>query len=302
MHARRQIPLLLALTAALAGCDATGPDESSDYFITANIDGVAWSSTPSMIIAVGTAGRPGSISFQGGSISGATGRSLAFNLSRIPGPGTYPLGMNINTATGGIATTTLGSVAWTTPLSGRAGTITITEIDTERIRGTFDFTADVMASGTPQSTRFTDGRFSVPRNPEYVPATRDQEGSQMTATIAGQPFNGATIIANAPATGQFVISASNSEYSVTMIVGPLPGPGTGPISVATPPLRRITVQRLPSGGFWGGTAGDQGTVTIATWTATRITGSFSGTLAPSPGSPGAPLVITGATFDVRLGN
>jgi hypothetical protein len=135
-----------------------------------------------------------------------------------------------------------------------------------------------------------------------VPATRDQEGSRVTATIGGQQWNAATVVATAPAQGQFSFNASNSEYMITMIAGPLPGPGSGPISVATPPLRRITVLRTPAGGGWGGTAADQGTVTITTWSATRISGSFSGTLAPSPGSTGAPLVITGATFDIRLGD
>ena len=83
--------------------------------------------------------------------------------------------------------------------------------------------------------------------------------------------------------------------------GQIDAPGTYPLS-STVPLRRFSVQRIGSGGgSWGGTAADQGTITVTAISPTRMTGTFSGTLQPGPGT-GAPLVITNGSFDVRFGS
>jgi hypothetical protein len=243
---------------------------------------------------------PGSLGFQGSSTSGAAARTLAMVLTRIPGPGTYPLGLNINSSTGGAVTMTFGSQSWMTPLNGAAGSVTITGISESAVEGTFTFRATPMVAGAGEPVQVTQGSFRVPRSAGYTAATPDQLGSRVSATIEGAAWNAATVVATVPAAGQLGAVASNTDYSISINVGPLPGPGTGPLTLV-PPVRRISVQRLPSGGFWGGSAADQGTLTITSWTANRVVGTFSGTLAPLPGTGGAPLVITGASFDLRVG-
>jgi hypothetical protein len=304
-HARLLLPtcLLLTASAACAGdADPAGPDDGSvEAYLEARFDGVAWAAVPSTILAAGTApGRPGGIAFQG-STSAGVARTLAVHLGRIPGPGSYPLGVNLNSATGGIATVVSGATSWSTPLSGAAGVVEITALSESWVSGTFRFEGSAVGPGTtPATISATEGRFRVPRNADYVAPSADQLGSHVSASIGGTPWNAATVVGSGGGQGTVTFNASNTAYSLTVIVGPITGPGTGPLS-STVPVRRITVQRIGGAGGWGGTAADQGTLTITTLSATRVAGSFSGTLAPSAAFPGAsPLVISGASFDVRI--
>jgi hypothetical protein len=303
-NCRLRTLISLALATALAGCsenpDATGPDGASDLYITATVDGSAWSATPSTIVsgATGTT-HPGSLTFQGSSMAAGNTRTLSFVLTRIPGIGTYPLGVNIGTTTGGIVTMSLQAQAWTTPLSGRAGTVTVEAITDSRVRGTFSFQSEAVGNSTPAMVTVTNGRFSVARSNDFVAATPDQLGSRVSATVGGQSWNAATVVVSIPAPGQLTLAASNTDYMMTMLVGPVSGPGSGPLGPGVP-VRRLSFQRIPAGGFWGGTAADQGTITITSWTATRITGSFSGSLAAAAGGSSSALSVSGGTFDLRI--
>jgi len=292
----RGIPLLLF---ALIGCSGDGPSGTgaSEYYLSARIDGVAWEADPSMIIATpGAASAPGWLGFQGSSLSGG-GRTMAVNLSRIPGPGTYPIGINIGTNTGGIVTVAMGSQGWNTPLSGAAGSITLTAISNEAVTGTFQFSADRVGSTPVTSISVVEGRFRVPRSPGFVAATPDEVGSSASATIGGVPWNGATIVGVGSPQTLFTVSMSNDRYTMNVSVGPVTAPGAGPLTAGVP-VRRVSVQRA-GGGAWGGTAGDQGTLTITSLSATRIAGTISATLAPIAGTTGT-LQISDARFDVRL--
>lgn len=309
----RTLRALMALSATAVGTAACGGGGDAgpaapgggtgDGSLSARINGASWTAAPSTVVtATSTPALPGSLAMQG-STFGAPARVLQLFLVRIPGVGTYPLGMNTVTGTGGIANVIEGGQSWSTPLSGAAGTVTISSLTDTRVRGSFSFQATPII-GSGAAVTVTDGQFDVVRSASYVTPTADQMGSVATASIDGAHWNAATV-AVAGASGTYAISASNTgvttAYQVTITVGPITAPGSGPLS-ATVPVRRITVQRLADGAIWGGTAGDQGTITITSLSAARLVGSFSATLAPVPASASRPaLAIDGGTFDVRLG-
>jgi hypothetical protein len=292
--------ILLAATAACGGDNGpAGPDEPGGNLLSATLDGSPWSAQPGTIVAPNAPALPGSLSFQGSTTSGGTARTVSIQLSRIPGPGTYPLGMNVNSATGGIATYVAGSQGWTTPLNGASGSITITEVGGTRVRGTFSFEAASMVPGSAPAVVATQGRFDVPLSIGFAAATPDQLGSTVSGTVGGGAWNASTVVGTS-SQNVYSFTATNLDYTITATIGPVTGPGSSPLSSSVP-LRRLDVQRA-GGGAWGGTAADQGTLTITSLTAARITGSFSGTLAAVPAGSGAPpLTITNAVFDVRLG-
>ncbi len=102
-------------------------------------------------------------------------------------------------------------------------------------------------------------------------------------------------------TGTAAITATTDDYVVTVTAGPLSGPTSGPLTDAgTVPIRTVRVQRAGTTNAWGGLSGDVGTLTITSITATRMAGSFSGTLAPISGG-GAGLVVLNGQFDVKIG-
>jgi hypothetical protein len=294
--------ILLFAAAACGGDGPAGPDDGGggDSRLTARIDGSSWSAIPSSITTHGTASQiPGSLYFQGATTSGGL-RSLAFQLGRIPGPGIFPLGVNNITGAGGTATMTVGTTTWLTALSGAAGSITITQLTDTRAVGTFSFVAEPLIAGEAPAITVTDGQFDLPRSSTWVPVSTDQVGSRVTATIDTGLWNAATIVGVGGGESTVGFTAANTAYSLTLLTGPITGPESGPLST-TVPLRRIRVQRIQDGAGWGGTAADEGTLAVTSLSATRMGGTFSGTLAPSIPSSGLPLLsITDGTFDVRI--
>lgn len=296
-HTRRLAAGLLLI--ALPACGADGPTDAADgsgYYFSARIDGDPWSADPAMIsIAGASAGTPGMLSFQGSALSGGA-RSITMHLARIPGVGTYPLGMNIGTGTGGIATYVVGSRSWNTGLSGAAGTVTISEISESDVTGTFEFDAAPLDGGGG-SIAVREGRFRVPRSPGFTAATADELGNRMSGTIDGSPWNAATVVTAGGPESLAAVTASNDRYTVTLAFGPVSGPGSGPLAPGVP-VRRVSVHRVGSAGGWGGTSLDVGTLTIRTLSATRVSGTFSASLAPLAGASGT-LQIADMEFDVR---
>jgi hypothetical protein len=294
MSVRAMGAAAVVLAAAACGGDTAGPgNPSGDAAFTARIDGTAWETPATGLVVTGNSNPPGSMTIVGTNLQNPA-TTLMLILSRIPGPGTYPLGINVQTSTGGVANVTRGSTGWSTPLSGAAGTVTITSITDTRVVGSFSFGADAVA-GSAAGVTVTNGQFNVARPSGFVPATAAQVGSRVTGSMNGAAWNAATIVT---ATDQS-FTAANTDWMITFI-GQFTAPGTYPLSVLAPPLRRFTVQRLPSGGLWGGTAADQGSITVTSVSATRMTGTYSVTLAPSVGT-GPPLAISNGTFDIRFG-
>lgn len=293
-------PLLLAAALAATACDS-GPTDSpgeGDAYLSATIDGQAWSADAATIMALATSPNvPGSLGFTGGSASGAV-RNLSFHLGRIPGPGTYPLGVNQLSGAGGLATWLNAPGSWMTPLSGNAGTITIQSLGDGWTSGTFSFQAGSSAAGTSGQIAVTGGRFRVPLSASWTTVSSDQVGSVVTATIDGERWNGATVVGSSAEAALAGFSAASTDYTINLAVAPISGPESGPISTINP-IRRVQVIRVSDGAAWGGTANDEGTVSIESLTDARVAGSFSGTLAPIAAPTRPPLVVTEGRFDVR---
>ncbi len=296
---RHILPFTLSLMLLAAGCGGgggtTGPGTPATGTIAATVDGVAFSTTAAQSVAVSTT--PGSLAFQGTQVAGGAARVMSFSLAFIPGTGTYPLGANIGTTPGGIVTYVNGATSYSTPLSGTAGTITITSLTAARVAGTFAFTATPLV-GSGAAAVATGGTFDVPRSAGYVVPTADLAGSTITATIGGSPRVMATVTGAGGGSASRFFGGQDLVWSISLSAGPYSAPASGTLTGQTVPLRRIVVQRLGTTQTWGGAGGDTGTFTITSITPTRIVGTFSGTLAPNAGATGT-LAVTGGTFDVR---
>ncbi|MBK6495012.1 MAG: hypothetical protein IPG05_07905 [Gemmatimonadetes bacterium] len=293
---RLVLSLSLAILTACGGGSPTGPGGGGNGTdkVTASIDGQAF--TGGTVLAVPVSTVPGSLGFQATQVVGSTARTIAVYLAFIPGPGTYPLGMNIGTSPGGTVSVTSGVSSFTTPLSGAAGSVTITSLTSTRVVGTFTFTATATTGSA--TTTVTNGVFDVPLSTGYVVPTADLAGSTMTATINGTPQVGATLSGIGGNSTTRVVGAMNLDYSISITVGPVTATGSGALTGFTVPTRRIMITRVGTAQSWGGVGNDTGTLTITTLTPTRIAGTFSGTLAPNAQTTGTMTVANGA-FDVR---
>ncbi len=305
---RLLVPFALAALAACGGSSPTDPNGGgggggggggNGSSLSATIDGTAWAAAAGTVAAsANTSQLPGGLLFTGNTIT-QPGQALIFTLGRIAGPGTYPLGVNQGTNAGGTLTMTLGSSSWWTPLSGDAGSVTITSMANGRVQGTF--TANLVrlaGTGGAATVSITNGKFNVPINPGYAAPAADDQGSVVTASIAGETFKGATIVGIGGGTSLIGITATNDSWTLSLTAGPVDASGTLPIANVTVPIRKVTVIATGAGVGWGGTQADVGTFTITSVTAKRLVGSFSATLAPIGGSGGSK-VVTG-TFDVRV--
>ena len=226
---------------------------------------------------------------------------MYIELARIPGPGSYPLGMNLNTATGGTIRFVDGSRSWLTVPTGAAGVITIATLTESRVTGSFSFTGAPFAGTQGGPIIVSAGQFDAPVSAGFVPATPQQIGGRVQANFAG--FSGPWIAASAEATGSasqgVVLTANNLAYTFTITIDPSVL-GSGALDEAAP-LRWLTVAQSFSPNRWGGTAADQGIIAVTSVSNGRIVGTFSGTLAPTNTGPGtAPLVLSNGTFDIPL--
>lgn len=301
----RRTLLTLAL-AALAGCggSSTGPNPPppppppppGGSSFSATIDGQQWAAAPLTITSSSnTSTLPGTLIFSGGTTTQPS-RGLILHLGRIPGPGTYLLGVNAGTNSGGTLTMTLGSQSWWTPLDGDAGSVVIQSMSNGRVKGTFSADLGPLAGGTG-TVQVRNGSFDVPINPGYTVPAADDYGSSFTMRINNsEDFTGATIVGLGGGTSLIGATASTGKYTVTLTAGPVDGNGTLPLQHVTVPLRKITVFVKGSAVGYGGTQADVGTMTITSVTARRLAGSFTATLAQVGGQ--GSMTVTGQ-FDVK---
>jgi hypothetical protein len=199
------------------------------------------------------------------------------------------------------------SNAWSTPLDGLAGTVTLTTLGPSRVVGTFQYRTEPGRRNTVGGTRtVTDGRIDLPLM-GTIPPVAENLGSRVSAVLGGQPYNAwsinGTLMDFMGGAGVNISTSSSVNHVSVMLVG-VTAPGTYPLST-TAPLRTLIVGK--NGGdaahcCWGLNAGgDTGTITVTSLTSTRVKGTFSGTLQPQPGKPAtAPLVVTEGAFDVGI--
>jgi hypothetical protein len=269
--------------------------------MTATIDGKAWTAATSFALQ----SDPVASRYLLSGIEVGTNTSIVLSLGDIPGPGTYPLGVDGVTVAGGFGgVTMLSGQTWNTSFSGAAGTITITALTTKHIAGTFSFTASLATNGATGTRSVANGVFDVPFNSDAtLRALPDSIGSKMTATLNGQAWN-AAIASGGTGNGFISFSGINDKQSVLFTIAAPTAAGTFPLSYTSPNfVWAIDPNAVKPAGpqcCWGVT-GDAGTITFTTVTKTRTRGTFSITLSPQPGTAAkGQLTISGGTFDLGM--
>ena len=301
----------LVLLSACGGSDSSGPSGGSSGF-TAKIDGQSWEALPISIAAQAIGGVPGGVLVTGTQTTGGVSRSLTISLYNITGPGTYALGVSSDVFGGigqvGEGTGAGNSNSWITENTGTAGTITITKLSGGRVAGTFSYVADPGQQNTVGGTRtVTEGKLDLEFKGTLVPVPANA-GSAVSAMFGGELYNAWSVnglLQDHLGGPGFQFSTSTKEHGLSILLSGVTGPGTYAIS-HTSPVRSVGAGR--NGGdanhcCWGGggSALDVGTITITSFTTSRVKGTLTATLQPSPGTAAtAPLVITNGVFDVGI--
>jgi len=232
----------------------------------------------------------------------ANSTAILITLYNIDEPGTYALGMG-GTNVGGVAQVTdLVPRGWSTPLSGAAGSITLSTLTASRIAGTFAFTADSILGTATGSRAVTQGQFDLLLGGNFAPLP-DNYGSTMAGTVGGAAWTPSTVVITLLGT-TLVIGANNTSY--TLGIGKTSFPGPGSYTVGNNPSDVVVTMMGPGANpngpvncCWGGVVGATGTLNISSVTATRLQGTLTATLPPNPGTAAnAPLTITNLTFDI----
>jgi hypothetical protein len=298
--------LCLALSAAVSSaCSSDDPLEDDDptgpageFFMRANIDG-PW--VAEGFFAAATS--PGIYSISGSKGGGTNPYIISLSLYNIGAPGTYPLGTGPTVAGGGALVST-GQGSFTTPLSGADGSITITTLSTQRIAGTFNFTVNGVSAGTSGTKTATNGEFVLPFTP---PATSVQIpenfGSQVSATVAGASWNAASASGQYSAASRLVtISSSNNARFINISLNEVTGPGSYPVGTSGRVLSANGQTQTLNNSWSSSGPGSSGSVVITSLTTTRMRGTFSATIGPTPGSSTTgTLAVTNGSFDIGLG-
>lgn len=300
---RKLIGVLLLL--GVATCSSGDPaDEDGDptgtggeFFMRATVDG-AWAAETAAASSAG----PGVYAISGGKTTGTNPFIVTLSLYNIGGPGTYPLGTGSTVAGGaGSVVNQFTAATWITPLSGADGSLVITTLSSTRIGGTFNFVASPLGGGATGNKNATSGEFLVQLASVPAPLP-DNYGSKVSATIAGAAWNaafasGTYFAANRVST----VSSHNNARLLNISLNEVTGPGTFPLGTA----RTISVSNstLTQSNSWHSSgAGSSGSVTITSITATRMRGTFTATLGPTPGTQtSGTLAITSGSFDIGLG-
>jgi hypothetical protein len=265
------------------------------------IDGTPWvASTGKITLPDPLTARPGSIQIVGDQRDTAGDDiGLTIALAHLTGAGTYPLSAAGNTARVDDVT----SISWDTWVAfddGTDGALTLATLDGARATGTFQFTAPPESGKTTTTTiAVTDGAFDLPLPSGFMSVPFDQRASSVSATIDGQPWNAGQIQVSAPASGLFSVQAitdfaqaNQMTLSLQAFAALAPGNTYDSSSVLISAAAGGSLQN------WSG-MGVPSSVTIATLTATRVSGTFTATLAPGTGAT-VPLTITGGAFDLAL--
>ncbi len=260
--------------------------------MSATIDGVKWTASKSAVQVSGNATptAQGTITISG--VNTSTGFGLTISLSYVSAAGTYPLGVNIGTNAGGVATVTESPNFWNTPLNGGAGTVVITTRTATRIAGTFEFTAAPIVGGGANAV-VTEGKFDVTVS-AGLPPLPTGDPSSISATFDGAPWNAATVVAVG---GGISFGGTTTDYTLNL---------TGKLPIAAGAAYKIgsefgcQVTHAGTSDAWAVTSEDSvGYVAFVAVSATHILGYFAGTLPPL-GATAAALEITGGVFNVQV--
>lgn len=300
-RARLAAPLgLVGITFVLALCGCGGGDDNpagpggpATGPMTATIDGQPFVATAGYATAQAVS-IPGAFALSGSDPTTAV--ALLIYLYNVGGPGTYALGVGPS-AFGGFASIGTVTGGWGTPGNGADGTITITALSPTQIAGTFSFTAEASTGAATGTKVVTEGTFDLALPGTPLLPLPDNAGSRLGAAVGGGTiFNSVNVVA-ALSSGALVITGGNLDYAIGIRIDSFAGAGSYPLTNVTP-FRTVTAS-ITGGGSWGPGTGASGTIEISSATATRVTGTFSGTLAPLVGAT-TPLAVTDGSFSVGL--
>ena len=274
---RSAVAAMLGLLTACGGDGGSGPNGGNASF-TATIDGTAWTSAEASTNVTGSAS--GTFSIVGSEVSGNSAKYLTLTLYNIGAPGTYPLGVS-GTIAGGIAvvgTSGPSSSSFTTPLSGDAGSVTITDVSSTHIAGTFSFVAGV----APTIRTVTQGSFDLPVTSSGSVAVPDYAGSRFTGTLNGAPWNAASVVMGSkPSSGTLGVGIGNLGYQINLIISGWTGAGTYLMNTGV--SRQMTaIATDGSLKVWGGSGAlTTGSFVVTSASASRVAGTYDVTLMPA---------------------
>ena len=307
LHRFASLAVAVAMTAC-GGSDPAGPDDTGNgqFRFTAKIDGAAWASDAGVERVGVPVSVPGIFALTGTKL-GANGYTVVISLYNIPGPGTYPLGVGVSVA-GGNALISTAAGGWRTPQTGADGSITITTLTASRMEGTFSFTAVAFTGSVTGTKTVTDGAFTLEIKPTgTIGVLPENAGSKVSATLNGSSFNAsdATGIYSASSPGILTVVGANNTRSLSISLAGIAANATGTFALSNgSPSRTITMSVVNGtqvqGIYSSGLAGGSGSVTITSFTATRIKGTFTATLAAGPNTTGT-MTITNGSFDLGRG-
>jgi hypothetical protein len=293
---------MMAATLLWMGCGGGNNQGGGGGPMTASIDGQGFSADQVATANATTTSGVVAYTLTGGrGTSGSNFQVISITLWNIPGPGTYPLGVNA-TNFGGIASYTEGSTSWTTPINGTAGTITISTLGSGRIAGTFSFTSAQVQN--PSSTKHvTNGSFDLALT--GTPGTvQPYQGSSLRANLGGTDWIGGTIVTVAKTSGVYSFGASSQTggggaglSTINITLGGVNGPATFQIGGTGVNVNQVSVV-VNSASYNSSLSGSSGSVVVTSVDANRLKGTFTGTIA-SGGGPA--LTVINGTFDIGLG-
>jgi hypothetical protein len=282
--------VLVALSAAAAcggGDGDDGPEgPNGNENMTAQVDGEDWE-------GMGNAARSAGGIY---TITGADGTGgLSIQLFNIPGPGTYPLGMNAS-GFGGTAIVSEPGAGWGTPINGRAGSVTITTLTDTRIAGTFEYEATPLNGTASGTVEVTDGEFDMLLQTAGAWSPPDPwDGSRLNGRIGTDTVIGATmaVVFNAD---DLLFTGNDLTHVVALTIQDLTA--TGPFTFHdTAPIRRVQVTDINGTMIYLTDSTSAGNITVTTLNANRVAGTYTATLKQLGGA--GTLNVSG-TFDVGI--
>jgi len=290
--------------------DSTGPTNggtgnggTGNSRFTAKIDGVAWASNAGVESVGVPITLPGLYTMTGTKL-GTGGYTIVISLSNISGPGTYPLGVGVSVPGGSVLISTTAG-GWRTPQTGADGSITITTLTASRIEGTFNFTAVPFTGSVTGTKTVTEGSFALDVKPTgTVGALPDNAGSKVSATMNGTAFSAADAGGSYSAsnTGTLSIVGTNNTRGLSIALAGIAANSVGTFALSSATSRTITLNLInasqPAGAYSSSVAGGSGSVTITSFTATRIKGTFTATLGAALAPATGTMTITNGTFDI----
>src|SRR5262245_42413412 len=281
---------------------STPPPSSTSSTMTFRVDGTT--TTASSI----TAGFANGILSVGGS-DPSRNTTLSFAVTpTAAGTGTYPLGP----ASAANAMMLVGNPAsgWQAAVGIGSGSITVSTLTSTRAAGTFSFSlVAVPGTGATGTRTITEGAFDVTLTAVPAPEPTPTNGSTMSVLVDGVPWT-SSLSRRATLTNNFLtITGQDTNFRVITVVVPL---GAG---VLIPPSSPVTISLDFTAGVHGvatsglvrqngdnGHDGGQGSFTVTSISATRVTGTFTVTLVNNPlnAAPVPTARLTSGTFDMAL--